>query len=218
MSETARLERNRSSSSTSLSLIERARDLDPHAWERLVKLYAPLILHWSRRWQLQPADQADILQEVFQAVLAHLRTFRKTEAGDTFRGWLRAITGNKVRDHFRRLAAEPPGAGGTEAYLRLARFPAPAGPPPLPASEASAVDETAEDPGDREAERALFTRALDFIRGEFAERTWRAFWGTVVEARPAADVASELAMTPGAVRVAKCRVLRRLRAELGDGE
>ena len=30
------------------------------------------------------------------------------------------------------------------------------------------------------------------------------------------DVADELGMTPGAVRVAKCRVLQRLREELGD--
>ena len=34
--------------------------------------------------------------------------------------------------------------------------------------------------------------------------------------RSTADVAEELSMSPGAVRVAKCRVLRRLRAELGD--
>lgn len=31
-----------------------------------------------------------------------------------------------------------------------------------------------------------------------------------------ADVADELRMSSGAVRVAKCRVLRRLRQELGD--
>jgi RNA polymerase sigma-70 factor (ECF subfamily) len=45
-----------------------------------------------------------------------------------------------------------------------------------------------------------------------------AFRETVLAARPAVDVAAELGMTPGAVRVAKCRVLQRLREELADLE
>ena len=59
-------------------------------------------------------------------------------------------------------------------------------------------------------------RALESIRGEFEERTWLAFWETAVVGRPAGDVASDLSMSPGAVRVAKSRVLRRCREELGD--
>ena len=54
------------------------------------------------------------------------------------------------------------------------------------------------------------------FRAEFHDRTWRAFWLTAVEGRPANDVAAELAMTPVAVRVAKSRVLQRLREALGD--
>jgi RNA polymerase sigma-70 factor (ECF subfamily) len=37
-----------------------------------------------------------------------------------------------------------------------------------------------------------------------------------VDGRAAADVAADLGMQPGAVRVAKSRVLLRLRKELGD--
>ena len=62
----------------------------------------------------------------------------------------------------------------------------------------------------------LLRKALESIRGEFHERTWQAFWGVVVEGRTAADVAADLDMKPGAVRVAKSRVLLRLRRELGD--
>ena len=70
--------------------------------------------------------------------------------------------------------------------------------------------------GERPADRGLFGRALELIRGEFEERTWQAFWLTAVEDRAAGDVALELGMSPGAVRVAKSRVLRRLREELGE--
>jgi RNA polymerase sigma-70 factor (ECF subfamily) len=140
---------------------------------------------------------------VFQAVVAHVASFRRDRQGDTFRGWLRRITQNKLRDHFRKRAGEARGVGGSSARERLAELPE-----PPPTEEQSAADD--------DGERALFVRALDLIRAEFEGHTWAAFWGTAVEGRAAKDVAADLAMTPGAVRVAKCRVLHRLRAELGD--
>ena len=191
-----------SSTGTSLGLLERARAADAAAWGRLVALYAPLVFHWCRRWGLHEEDAADVFQEVFQSVAAHLGGFRKERAGDTFRGWLRTITRSKVHDHFRRRAREPEGVGGSAAQAWLAQVPA--APPP--------GDEAAE----ARAERGLFRRALESIAPEFEERTWQAFWRTAVEGRAAKDVAAELAMTPGAVRVAKSRVLQRLREELGD--
>ena len=59
-------------------------------------------------------------------------------------------------------------------------------------------------------------RAIELIRAEFEERTWKAFWLTAVEGRQAAEVGAELGMTKRAVRQAKYRVVRRLREEL-DG-
>jgi RNA polymerase sigma-70 factor (ECF subfamily) len=183
--------------------LEGIREDAPGAWERLVGLYAPLVLQWCRHWDLQEQDQADILQEVFQAVIAHVNQFRKESPRDTFRGWLRTITHNKVCDHFRRLAREPAGEGGTDAQRRFSQLPIP------PEDEEIRSGQDA-------AERELFFRALELIRQEFEERTWQAFWCTAVEARAPQDVAADLSMTPGAVRVAKCRVLHRLREELGD--
>ena len=69
---------------------------------------------------------------------------------------------------------------------------------------------------DAAAQCGLFARALNLIRAEFQESTWEAFWRTTVEDQPAKDVAADLGISPGAVRVAKCRVLQRLREELGD--
>src|SRR5262249_36516259 len=45
-----------SASSTSANLLARAVARDPRAWERLVALYAPLILGWCRRWGLRLED------------------------------------------------------------------------------------------------------------------------------------------------------------------
>jgi RNA polymerase sigma-70 factor (ECF subfamily) len=195
----------RPSTATCRSLLERIQADDPIAWGRLVELYAPLLFHWCRRWDLRDQEIADVLQEVFQAVATHVGSFHREHSGDTFRGWLRTITQNKVRDHFRRLRREPDGAGGTEAQLRLAQLP-----------ERRSPDEDDSGQSDGRAERRLFGRVLDQIRSEFEDRTWQAFWMATVESQRAGDVAGALGMSPGAVRVAKSRVLRRLREELGD--
>ena len=198
------------SRSTSRSLLQRVRTQDPAAWDRLVELYAPFVFQQCRRARLAPEDSADVFQEVFQAAFAKLDSFEKRKAGDTFRGWLCTITANKVRDHFRRLEREPRGVGGSEVKARLAEVQAPSDP---------AGDGTESGTGPVVAvspERELFQRALQAIRPHFHERTWLAFEGTVLRGRTPKDVGEELSMAPGTVRVAKSRVLQRLRAELGD--
>jgi RNA polymerase sigma-70 factor (ECF subfamily) len=192
------------SSATSRSLLARVQGDEGQAWERLVNLYAPLVLRWCRSRGLQHQDIADVMQEVFRAVVTHIAAFRKDRAGDTFRGWLRRITQNKLHDHFRSQGREAGAVGGSSAQEQLAQF---------PASEPSENELAA----DEEGECNLFARALNLVRHDFEQQTWTAFWQTAVEGRSVQDVAADLAMSPGAVRVAKCRVLRRLREELGDG-
>src|SRR5205085_537845 len=96
---------------------------------------------------------------------------------------------------------EPRAAGGTEAKVWLSQVPE----PPDDGEEA-----------ENAVYRQLFHRALELIQAEFEESTWRAFWRVVVDGRSPQETAAELGMSPGAVRVAKCRVLHRLRQELGD--
>jgi RNA polymerase sigma-70 factor (ECF subfamily) len=197
-------ERAQLGGSTSRSLLAGAKNDDPSAWERIVRLYAPLVASWCRRWGVAEQDLGDLLQDVFAAVAGHLHRFRKQEPGDTFRGWLLAIVRNKVRDHFRRRAGEPAAAGGTEAALHLQQIPDPNSLDDLPeCSDDLLFDE-------------LLLKALESIRSEFHDRTWQAFWRVVIEGRTAIDTGAEMNMTAGAVRVAKSRILMRLRRELGD--
>jgi RNA polymerase sigma-70 factor (ECF subfamily) len=190
--------------STSRSLLASAKQDDPLAWERVVRLYAPLVASWCRRWGVAEQDLGDVLQEVFAAVASHLDRFRKEGPGDTFRGWLATIARNKARDYFRRPTGEPVATGGTEAVLHMQQI-----------ADPYAIDELPEW-GDDPLYDALLHKALESIRSEFHERTWQAFWLVVVEGRSAADAGVEVNMKPGAVRVAKSRVLMRLRRQLGD--
>ena len=189
------------SQATSLTLLQRAQARQPAAWERLVDLYAPLVLHWCRRSGLVDADAADVFQEVFRSVAEHLVEFRRDRPGDSFRGWLRTITRNKVLDHFRRQQRQPAASGGSDAQHLLLEVP-------------DAVEES--DPTENDLLTRQLHQALELIRPEVEERTWKAFWMVQMDNREPRDVAAGLGMTPAAVRKARYRVLDRLREELGD--
>jgi RNA polymerase sigma-70 factor (ECF subfamily) len=184
-------------------LLQRLQSREAAAWHRLAQLYGPIVYGWCRRAGLMPEDAGDVVQEVFQAVARSIGDFRRRRPGDSFAAWLRTITHNKVRDHWRRCARKVPAAGGTTAHERLLQVPA----------EASAESEGAEaaDEGKR-----LYRRALDLIQAEFEEHTWQAFWQLTVVGRPSAEVAAEQGMSLGAVYIAKSRVLKRLRQEFAD--
>lgn len=191
-----------SSRSISNTLLDRLRARDAEAWRRLADLYGPLVYHWCRRSGLRPPDAADTLQDVFAAVSSGIGDFRRGGPGTTFRGWLWTITRNKIRDHFRIQRAEAAAIGGTDAQLRLADIPD------------DCTDNSTD--GDRQEIGAVFQRALGIVQADFEDHTWCAFWRIAVDGQDAASVAAELGMSANAVRQAKSRVLRRLRAELGD--
>ena len=191
-----------SPSLTSTSLLQRIRLQDPDAWQRLVALYGPLVYGWCRRWGLQQCDAQDIVQEVFRAVAGGIDGFQRDGESATFRGWLWTITRNKASTFFVQRGRRPQVVGGTDLQIRLAEIPEQY--PDESLSEEASVETT-----------GLMQRTLDVVRGDFEERTWRAFLRTAVDGAGAAEVAAELKMTVRAVRQAKYRVLQRLREEFG---
>jgi RNA polymerase sigma-70 factor (ECF subfamily) len=187
---------------TSQTLLERLRGNEHDAWEAMVKLYTPLVYHWCRRGGVTGADAEDILQEVFQAAATSLGNFRRERPGDSFRGWLRGITKNMILMHFRRRGRQPVAAGGTDAFRKLNEL------------ADGTPDTDDEDPG---AELdALHRRALELVKSEFEQRTWQMFWLTAIEGRSPVDIGAAMGVSPTAVRMAKSRVLHRLKEEFGD--
>ena len=84
------------------TLLERVRHAnDESAWQRLVDLYTPLLFGWARRCGESVHDAADLVQEVFVALVQTLPTFQYDRNG-RFRHWLRTLLLNKLRDRKRR--------------------------------------------------------------------------------------------------------------------
>jgi RNA polymerase sigma-70 factor (ECF subfamily) len=186
---------------TSLTLLQRLRDDDPEAWSFMVRLYTPLVHRWGARAGLRGADLEDLSQEVFRTAVAGLAGFRRDRPGDTFRGWLHGICRNFLRKHFERHGRSPEAAGGTDAQRRLQEVAGPA-------------DDTADEV--RDDKRALYLRALELVKDQFEDRTWQAFWLTVIDGLAPDEVAGRLGLSAAAVRKYKSRVLHRLRSEVGD--
>ena len=204
--------RDQPRSLTSLSLLERVKADDQQAWRRLVDLYSPLVWHWCARWQVTGADADDVVQNVFLGVAAGIEKFQRprqdsasdatgAEAKGTFRGWLGAITRNKLCDFYERRQRQPAARGGSDVHRLLQE---------IPAATLSA------DATDAAQVSDVYYRALELIRGDFEDHTWQAFWRTAVENQTPAEVAPALGMSKAAVRQAKARVLRRLKEEVGD--
>jgi RNA polymerase sigma-70 factor, ECF subfamily len=185
---------------TSTGLLNQVRAGDAVAWGRLVELYGPVIYGWSRQAGMSADDAGDLVQDVFRELVEHFGGFRRDRPGDTFRGWLFAITRNKIRDYYRRHRSQAAAEGGTAAQERLRQVP----------------QQPAEGPAEAGCESALELRALELVRGQFEARTWQAFWRLAIDGRPGAEVAEELGMSLPAVYQAKYRVLERVRQDFGD--
>ena len=188
--------------SISSSLLEGARQGLPEAWRQLSYLYGPVVLSWLRAAGLQASDAEDVRQEVFRTVSSNLSKFRRERPGDTFRGWLWTITRNKLLDHRRRQQPRAAAVGGTEMLRQMAELPDSVGSLAL---ESEAIEQ-----------KLLLKRGLELVRGDFEPKTWQAFWRVTMDEAPAAEVAVELRMSVNSIYVAKSRVIRRLREELGE--
>jgi RNA polymerase sigma factor (sigma-70 family) len=185
---------------TSFSLLERLRlSSDSAAWRQLVELYTPYIQSWLRRQTLQSADVEDLTQEVLRSVVAALPDFQHDLRRGAFRRWLRTITVNHLRSFWR---VRRPQTLTKDAEMLLDQ-----------------LEDPASDPSrlwDEEHDRHVVRRLLEWIQGEFEPTTWRAFQLVVLEGRSAGDAAAELGISANAARIAKSRVLARLRQE-SDG-
>jgi RNA polymerase sigma-70 factor (ECF subfamily) len=196
-------------SRTHLSIVHGAQADKSDAWEALVHAYSRRIYRWCRLGGLQAADSANVVQEVLRSVARKIVEFRRDRAGDSFRAWLRRITENKIRDHFRRENRQPAQAvGGTDAYQLLANQ-------PDAVNEWMESCETSRHGGNcPQLDPAIYTR----VRSEFSERDWRLFWRVVVDGQSAGEAGTEFGASANTVRLVKMRVLRRFRQLVANDE
>jgi RNA polymerase sigma factor (sigma-70 family) len=185
---------------TSASLLVRLRDPhDGEAWRQFVQVYASVVYGFARKRGLQDADAADLMQEVLRAIGAAIGRLDYDPERGSFRSWLYRVTRSKLYNFLDGQKRQVRGSGDSGAQQRLEEQSAPEGDGAL---------------WEKEYQERVFRWVTQQVRNEFQESTWQAFWQTAVEGRNARDVGQQLGMSPGAVYVAKSRVLARLKEEV----
>lgn len=179
---------------TRSSLIAGLKIFSQERWTNFVLVYSPLLRYWIQRKGVPSATIDDVLQESLQSICIGIDGFERNEAKGKFRGWLRTIVERRVADLFRNKPAEM-----TVSPLVLANVPTPGQKDPTTIEE------------EMRLLREIRARALELVRQSTAEKTWQMFWLSTVEHVPTADISRQFGVTTAAVRVAKKRVLERLR-------
>lgn len=188
---------------TSPSLLDSLRDAsDELAWNKLVNLYSPLIRGWLQRHGAAIGDVDDVVQEVLTVVVRRFPEFRRQPRTGAFRSWLRTITANCLRDHWRRGNKQPAAVGGSDYGEVINQL----------ADPLSGISKL----WDREHDEHVIRYLLARIRPDFSEQTWRAFQRFAMDGLSADEVAAELGMSANAVFIAKSRVMSSLRRQ-GQG-
>ena len=189
-----------SDTQTSYTLLTRVRDVnDQQAWNEFVECYAPKIFLWCRRFHLQESDASDVTQEVLVKLVSAMQSFVYDPARGSFRGWLKTITTNAVRDLGRTWQRD----GRAVGNAHLAQL--------LESLEDPKAVKVLEEVIEGAHQQQILQEAETQVALRVQSHTWKAYQLTAMEQRPAAQVARELQMRISEVYVAKSRVMKMLR-------
>lgn len=187
---------------TSESLMLRVKDpLDAVAWSTLLEIYRPVVLRMAFSRGMQAADAEDLAQSVFISIARSVENWEVGEGLPPFRVWLCRIARNAIVNAITRRKPDA-GAGSTSIRELLAE---------VPERDAGVTEELLQD-----ARREAFRWAATEVKHEFKPATWSMFWETSVDGRPIAEVATSLGRSTGAVYLARCRVMQRLKEKAGE--
>ncbi len=192
-----------SDTSTSITLLLRVQEIeDSEAWGRFVERYAPQVFAWCRRHKLQDSDAADVTQEVLTRLVRTMRSFAYDPSRGSFRGWLKTVTQNAIRDLIAESRKQGRGAGDTLTARLLEQI-----------SDDTASAEL-EERITAQYERELLEEAGMHVQARVKPTTWSAYHMTAAEQKTPAETAAALNMPVSEVYVAKSRVIKMLREEV----
>jgi RNA polymerase sigma-70 factor (ECF subfamily) len=186
---------------TSESLMLRIRDpQDALAWSQFMSIYQPVVYRLTRRRGLQHADAEDLCQQVFLSVARAVESWDAQPGGPRFRNWLGRITRNAIINAMTRIRPDrATGSSSVQDVLREA---------PDGGDMTSALLD--------ESRMEAYRWAAHQVQAEFSATTWTMFHETTIGGRSIEDVANALAKTSGAVYIARCRVMQRIKDKVNE--
>jgi RNA polymerase sigma-70 factor (ECF subfamily) len=169
------------------------------AWTEFVSAYEPFLRTLITRQGVPERHVPDVAQQVLAAIARSVENWRDDGNPASFRRWVSRVARNVVIKFMTRERRQIGGQGGTELLKLLDNVP---------------------EPQDQDAAQAyeyeLILWTAEKVRGEFRETSWKAFWATLIEGRPVADVAAELGVSPGSIYMSRSRIMARIQANVRE--
>ena len=185
---------------TKESLILRVKDpADAASWSDFLSIYRPVVVRMACGRGLQHADADDLAQQVFLSVAKAIEAWEPDSRQPPFRVWLARITRNAIVNALTRRKPDAP-SGSTSVQEMLRELP-------------ERNDETTQKLT-QESRREAMRWAAHEIQSEFTEVTWAMFWLTSIEGESVAEVARQQNKSPGAVYMARFKVMQRLKEKV----
>jgi RNA polymerase sigma-70 factor (ECF subfamily) len=169
------------------------------AWVEFVTLHEPFLQHLARRLGVPERHIPDVVQQVLLAIAKSVDGWSDDGETASFRRWMATVARNIVIKFMRKERREAGCRGGTELVELLEQVPA--------------------EPDKQEIERyehELIVWAAEQVRHEFIDTSWAAFWATVIDGQPVADVAKELGVSRGSIYMSRSRIMARIRKQVNE--
>jgi len=189
-------------------LLARLRESENHgAWSAFFDIYWPLLVTVARRSGLNGADAQDVAQDVLRMVAQQMPEFRYDPARGSFKAWLLTLTRRRIARHWR--------VGEKERKCRQEG-------PPTETGETHLLERMPDDRGDpldavweTEWRQHIVDVALRRVRASVSARQFQIYTLAVVQEMPMKTITNALCVNAAQVYLAKHRVGRLMKAELG---
>ena len=163
------------------------------AWEDFIEKYTPLIFGVCKAFAIQNADAEDITQSTILKVLSEFKQGKFSyDSQHRFRSWLATVTGNAIRDSFRKMKRVQ---HTPHEYLD------------------SIPEESLVEAMEQEVhQKYLLGQALEQLKETVQPDHWQIFQVRVLEGRTAKEAAKLLGKSEGNIDVICSRLRLKLKA------
>jgi RNA polymerase sigma-70 factor (ECF subfamily) len=176
---------------TRASLLVRIKDRrNSAAWGEFDAIYRPMLHRFAMSRGLDDAAAEDVVQQCMTAIQEHIEGFDYDPTKGRFKGWLRTLVNNRVRNWARDRHERP--AESQDFKRDQAREPSP------------------EEAFDNLWMEEHLRHALRLVRDEVDQTTFKAFQHYVMEEQPAEKVCEELKVTANQLYKIKWRLTQQL--------
>lgn len=179
------------------SLLMRVRNVeDAEAWRQFDGICRPMLYRFGRSSGLSDADAEDVTQHCMSAINRHIRSFDYDPRKGRFKGWLRTMVNNRIRNLVRGRREQP---AESQDFKRPQQR-----------------EQTPEELFDEIWMDEHLKHCMKLVQAQVEPTTFEAFQRYVLDEQPVERVCQELGLTANQLYKIKWRVTQKLTEKMQE--